>query len=120
MLRGNRNPENNILFRDSANVVGMKTLSMFNHKGGVGKTTLTVNVADALVDLGFKVLLVDADPQCNLTSFYLTEEQLDQLLNESDESKGNTIWSAIKPVVDGKGPIKDIVPFKLNGNSNKL
>ena len=52
----------------------MKTLALFNHKGGVGKTTLSVNVADTLVDLGFRVLMVDADPQCNLTSFYLEEK----------------------------------------------
>jgi cellulose biosynthesis protein BcsQ len=51
----------------------MKTMTFFNHKGGVGKTTLTVNVADALADLGVKVLMIDADPQCNLTSFYLEE-----------------------------------------------
>ena len=61
----------------------MKTLAIFNHKGGVGKTTLAVNAADALVDLGFRVMLVDADPQCNLTSFYLPEKELDELLGES-------------------------------------
>lgn len=83
----------------------MKTMAFFNHKGGVGKTTLAVNVADTLVDLGVKVLMVDADPQCNLTSFYLEEKQLDELLGESDDVDGGTIWSAIKPVVDGKGPI---------------
>jgi len=89
----------------------MKTLSLFNHKGGVGKTTLAVNVADAFVDLGLKVLLIDADPQCNLTSFFLEETQLDDLLGGSDGAEGNTIWSAIKPVVDGKGPIKKVRPF---------
>ena len=49
----------------------MKTLTLFNHKGGVGKTTLTANLSDALADLGFCVLMIDADPQCNLTSFFL-------------------------------------------------
>src|SRR5262245_61649767 len=86
----------------------MHTLALFNHKGGVGKTTLTVNVADSFVDLGFTVLMIDADPQCNLTSFFLDEKYLDELLGESDDADGGTIWSAIKPVVDGKGPIKDI------------
>ena len=63
----------------------MKKLVLFNHKGGVGKTTLTVNIAAALGDLGFRVLLIDADPQCNLTSFYLEEHQIDTLLGDSDD-----------------------------------
>jgi cellulose biosynthesis protein BcsQ len=93
----------------------MHTVALFNHKGGVGKTTLAVNIADALIDLGKKVLLVDADPQCNLTSFYLAEKQLDELLGESDDDLGGTLWSAIKPVVEGKGPIRDIDAFSIPG-----
>lgn len=75
----------------------MKTLTLFNHKGGVGKTTLTVNISDALVDLGFRVLMIDADPQCNLTSFFLEEDYLDDLLGDSDnaDTEDGTIWSAI-------------------------
>ena len=38
-------------------------VSMVNHKGGVGKTTSAVNIADALAELGRKMLLVDLDPQ---------------------------------------------------------
>ncbi|WP_293762343.1 ParA family protein [uncultured Aquitalea sp.] len=91
----------------------MHTLTFFNHKGGVGKTTLTLNVADMLVDLGLRVLMIDADPQCNLTSFYLTEDELDTLLGESDDVNGGTLWSAIKPVVDGKGPIKQIDAYEI-------
>lgn len=95
----------------------MYTLTFFNHKGGVGKTTLTINVAEALADDGLKVLMVDADPQCNLTAFYLTEKSLDELLGESDdEDSGSTIWSAIKPVVDGKGGIKDIDALEVRPN----
>lgn len=94
----------------------MYTLSFFNHKGGVGKTTLTVNVAHALVDLGVKVLMIDADPQCNLTAFFLEERQLDSLLGESDLVNGGTIWSAIKPVVDGKGSIRDIDAYEIREN----
>ena len=82
----------------------MKKLVLFNHKGGVGKTTLTVNIAAALGDLGFRILLIDADPQCNLTSFYLEETQIDALLGDSDDDDaGATLWSAIKPVVRGRG-----------------
>lgn len=90
-----------------------QTLALFNHKGGVGKTTLSVNLADALIDLGFRVLLIDADPQCNLTSFYLDEKELDALLGESDDVNGGTIWSAIKPVVEGKGPIREVEAYSV-------
>jgi len=49
----------------------MKLISFFNHKGGVGKTTTTFSLGWALADQGKKVLLVDGDPQCNLTGTVL-------------------------------------------------
>lgn len=51
-----------------------KRLVMFNHKGGVSKTTTVYNVGWKLADMGRKVLLVDADPQCNLSSLILGDQ----------------------------------------------
>ncbi|WP_223643967.1 ParA family protein [Corallococcus sp. EGB] len=48
-----------------------KIVSLFNHKGGVSKTTTTFNLGWALASLGKRVLLVDGDPQCNLTGMVL-------------------------------------------------
>ena len=51
----------------------MKTIAIINQKGGVGKTTLTANLGVALAHKGKKVLMIDLDPQANLTySFGLT------------------------------------------------
>lgn len=65
-----------------------KTITFFNHKGGVGKTTLIHNLAFALSDLGKRILLIDADPQMNLTaSMYGLSTSIDYDLDE------NSIWS---------------------------
>ena len=46
-------------------------ISIVNNKGGVGKTTVAVNLAHALTRRGQRVLVVDMDSQCNATSFLL-------------------------------------------------
>ncbi|MFC1461592.1 ParA family protein [Verrucomicrobiota bacterium] len=86
--------------------------AVFNHKGGVGKTTLTVNIAAALAERGKRVLLVDSDPQCNLTSYLFDDDVVDDLLEQSDSAGGKTIWSALKPVVEARGGLKSIPHYE--------
>lgn len=68
-----------------------KVISFFNHKGGVGKTTLVHNLAFALSDLGQKVLVIDADPQMNLTaSMYGLSTSIDYSTDETSKWSENT------------------------------
>lgn len=85
-------------------------LAIFNHKGGVGKTTLSVNIASAIAALGKTVLLVDSDPQCNLTSYLVEASVVDDMLDKSDSPSGRTVWSALKPVAEGSGELKLVRP----------
>ena len=87
-------------------------LTLFNHKGGVGKTTLTVNLAFALADLGMNVLLVDSDPQCNLTSYLVQADVVDKWLDESEGKSGTTVWSALRPVIEAGKDMKAIKPYE--------
>lgn len=93
-----------------------KRLVIYNHKGGVGKTTLTINIAYALAAIGKRILLVDSDPQCNITSYLVDDASLDSLLDSSDDEDGQTIWSSLKPVVEGEGGLRKIHPIKHGKN----
>jgi chromosome partitioning protein len=83
-----------------------KVLSISNHKGGVGKTTSAINIGAGLNKLGKKVLLIDLDPQANLS----------QSLGLINQEK--TIYGALKgdyklePVVVLKG--LDVIPSTLD------
>lgn len=84
----------------------MKIISVFNQKGGVGKTTSVVNLAVALTHLSKKVLVIDIDPQANTTSglgldkynienslyelFYVNEDFDDnEAISDDDVEDGN-------------------------------
>ena len=69
----------------------MNIISLVNQKGGVSKTTSTHNIGAALSELGKKVLLVDLDPQGNLTSGTgIVKMDLDKCISALSGS-----WSAI-------------------------
>jgi len=84
----------------------MQSIAFFNNKGGVGKTTLLCNVAAYLSIVSKKkVLVVDADPQCNATQLMLAEEEVFKIY---DSSTAFTIYSIIHPLSIGKGYASDV------------
>jgi cellulose biosynthesis protein BcsQ len=82
----------------------MKTIAFFNNKGGVGKTTLVYHLACMIAERGETVLAVDLDPQANLSSMFLTEDQLELLWPNGEHPK--TIFGALRPIIRGLGDVQ--------------
>lgn len=83
-----------------------KTISLFNQKGGVSKTTTTFNLGWVLAKAGFRVLMVDLDPQCNLTGLVLGYNAVDDdNMERFYESRENlTMKPIVSSLIDGTSP----------------
>lgn len=93
----------------------MKTIIFFNNKGGVGKTTLVYHFTFMLAELGHKCLAVDLDPQANLTSMFLSDEELERIYSQDIDKE--TLISGIKPLDRGIG---DIAPVKVHNITSNI
>ncbi|MEO1208311.1 MAG: ParA family protein [Cyanobacteria bacterium J06638_20] len=80
-----------------------KIISVFNNKGGVGKSTICWNLADALGRLNKKVLLIDFDPQCNLTIAVLGEDTFVRMLPTQNVPYGTTIRAFLQRFLQNTG-----------------
>jgi len=90
----------------------MKSIAFYNHKGGVGKTTLLYNLGLALCRQGKKILFVDGDAQANLTSISLADELIEKAYDEKQ-----TIYHGLSPLVEGSGDIQIVEPVKIRDNA---
>jgi chromosome partitioning protein len=79
-------------------------LTFFNNKGGVGKTSLIYHLAWMLASLHKRVVIVDLDPQANLTAAFLDEDRIETIWSEQNE--GSTIYTCVKPLTS-VGDIKE-------------
>ncbi|AEE48062.1 ParA family protein [Haliscomenobacter hydrossis] len=79
----------------------MKSIAFFNNKGGVGKTTTVYHLAWMLSEMGHQVLAIDLDPQSNLSSMFLSEDRMEEVV--LDETYSYTVLDAILPLSEGEG-----------------
>lgn len=86
----------------------MQSVVVFNNKGGVGKTTLLCNLAAYLsIEEGKKVIIIDADPQCNATAYLFPYPDIESIY----ENASGTIYDVVRPVQRGRGYIKGPLPI---------
>jgi len=78
----------------------MKIISMFNNKGGVGKTTLTYHLAHILAEMGKKILILDLDPQCNISLYGIQEDELEKIWRDEELIIDNGFDSARREMKD--------------------
>ena len=86
----------------------MSVISIANHKGGVGKTTTSVNLAAGLARIGYKVLLIDMDPQANATfslGLRKQDQTIYQVLAFQDE---------VRKMIQSLEPNIDLVPSSVH------
>ncbi len=101
-----------------------KSICLFNHKGGVSKTTTTFNLGWTLADQGKRVLIVDLDSQCNLTGLVLGFSAIDEDQMESFYRDRNnlTLQPIVESLINGVTPESLIASNKSNvlktGNAN--
>lgn len=89
----------------------MKVISVINYKGGVGKTTLTANIASELVERGKRVLVMDLDPQSNLTFSYLKVDEWKQFY---EVDKNIKFW--FDSIIDGVRSVPSFKQLIVNKN----
>lgn len=77
-------------------------ISLFNHKGGVSKTTTTFNLGWILAEQGKRVLMVDGDPQCNLTGTVLGFNGMDDFESFYERWPTGNISGALRPAFEGR------------------
>ena len=83
----------------------MTAIAFFNNKGGVGKTSLGYHLSWMYADLGLSVVVVDLDPQANLTDLFLSEDRMEDLWPDGDHP--HSILGSVSPILRGLGDIAE-------------
>ena len=95
-----------------------KIINLFNHKGGVSKTTTVFNLSWMLASMGKRLVMADFDPQCNLTGMVLGYGGVDELEGFYKSDPANNIKDALSPAFESK-PKQVVGAECFNVPSNK-
>jgi cellulose biosynthesis protein BcsQ len=99
-------------------VARARKVALFNHKGGVSKTTTVFNLGWMLAELGHTVVMVDADPQCNLTGMVLGYRGADELESFYVRHGENTLRSGLAPAFEAQPrAIEPVALAEVEGRS---
>ena len=94
-------------------------IGLFNHKGGVSKTTTAFNLGWMLADKGQRVLLVDCDPQCNLTGMVLGFKGVEEFAEVYEKEGIRNIKDGLAPAFESRPvPLEPVVCEEVSGQSN--
>jgi len=81
--------------------MSVPVLTFFNNKGGVGKTSLVFHLAWMMSEMEKRVIAIDLDPQANLTSAFLGEDDLEALWDpDHPPQAGTTIYQCVRPLTE--------------------
>jgi len=90
-----------------------KIISLYNHKGGVSKTTTTFSLGWTMANLGLRVGIVDLDPQCNLTALVLGLSNTSDFENFYKTKENDNIYDKLSPILCGSNiRIRGVKPTK--------
>ncbi len=96
-----------------------KLICLFNHKGGVSKTTTTFNLGWMMASKGRRVLLADFDPQCNLTGMVMGFKGVDDLAEIYTSDPPNNVKDGLAPAFEAQPRgISAVKTVPVEGNDN--
>lgn len=96
-----------------------KVICLFNHKGGVSKTTTAFNLGWMMARKGKKVLLADFDPQCNLTGMVMGFSGVEDLEAVYHANPANNVKDALAPAFESQPRIVTAAEcVEVKGNPN--
>src|SRR5205809_797676 len=99
----------------------IKRIALFNHKGGVSKTTTTFNLGWMLASKGHRVVIVDSDPQCSLSGLVLGYKGQEEFEAFYKTQPGRNIRDGLAPAFESRPKeIEGIECVPVEGNHNLL